>query len=380
MKKPVIKSNRELRIVRGLIRKEMAGPLKRHEEERRRKLLLQLNNTQKAEAKSAKEISRKIAVFRFKHSKAINAAVISRPEFPQLYIDQRLSALRSTPIHSNRANSEHIIDYATPEGRAELGRELAEILGAMQRERTIPEPQIVTCPSTILVGHMHTITGKDLSQCNIRINCSGRISVITHSSSDTAIVFEIPETQGGIPFHAQAVLSVECIPRSRGKSMNVSVTIQPCFNLYTSVDSFSDQDSEVNPFPYRNKIYPTSNLLPELYELLPVVSTHYPDVPGLSVDIHSSEHGILGIGTDGVPDVSILSGPNVTPELQLPNTWDWSRTRLSAEVEITDDASYNFTVHSTFFICVPLGFSAGDWQLSSRIPWDAALVEQFWPR
>jgi hypothetical protein len=208
-------------------------------------------------------------------------------------------------------------------------------------------PRITSCPDIIQVGYNYTIIGVNFGDTagKMEIRISDDAHMITPSIdswSNNAILFNVPDNTGGISFEAAARI---IITHADGppKTSSKSITINPISDLYTCIDSYSDEGHN-NPFAgYARKVTLKSFQLPSCYRRW--------DNQNLT------ERGLL-LKTASCTYGSLESEPSFSH-----TAMNVSGNRLQTVVSVKDDWHYCYQITAEFYILVPQGFDTGSWSI-----------------
>jgi len=362
---------RDLLALGKLAEKELAGAVKRYHEERRRLLEDQIRASARAPLEANRDLARKIARFRFKHSTKINEALFSNPKFLPRFIDQHFGGGPTGPFDRRRGDSfgdgigNPFGDWpGDPKDNPRLG-EFVMTIKVLEKYFNIQpptidpsmfkKPHILSYPSILSIAEdiEHTITGTlfgaSPGSLYITITNTGmRIDPIVLYWSDTAIMLQMPTNVAGVPFHAHGKLTVM---NADGYSDNVSVTVEPLDYISTADASYSEagkKTTAVGPdwwYDYEKTITLKSPRLPQEYKLFnaPSILT----APGVALDIVNNSY--VPADLESPASFSLVAGPYE------------SENCLQVKVKITDDWYWDYTLHARFVIIVPKGYSAQGW-------------------
>jgi hypothetical protein len=362
----------QLLTVEELSKKVLAGALRRYHEEHLRLLKNQISESIKASRKADGDLSKKIAEFQFKHSKKINAALLSSPKFLPRFIDQNLSGEPGDPSgggpgdpfgggpgdpfgdwRGNPKDNPRWDEFVTT---VKVLGNYFEISPPFDFDPlALVRPIIISYPTTLNVSdNYYTITGTRFGaspgSIYITITDTGlRINLAVIQWSDTAITFLIPTSVSGVPFHSEGQLTVQ---NSDGYNASVRVIVEPLTTLYFYVDSFSESGQEYRAIPpgpdwwytYEKEISLTSPTLPQEYELF-----QNSNLPAAGLNFYIASYNSLPGGIESQASVSLLAGPYE------------SGNCLQVNVKVTDDWYWDYTVSACFYIIAPHGYSAQGW-------------------
>jgi hypothetical protein len=151
-------------------KQELAGALQRRQARRLRLNIEQIRESFESSRKTDVDLAKKIAAFRFKHSKEINAAVLADPRFLPRFIEEYQSAASGKPMRGGPGrpitggftrSSEYLLRFDV------IGKALADYYCQTVSNPLVDSmPFILSCPSTLRVGDasLVTVTGESLEQ------------------------------------------------------------------------------------------------------------------------------------------------------------------------------------------------------------------------
>ena len=328
----------QLKLLRAKAKEELSAPMAIHSEAVHEATITRVMESDQRSYAANKKRCDRIAEFRFENAEDITK-----------YLIMDISNFPNTIENDLKNWKDHFVDFGKLDIDPRMvgdARMMDEMLGEFHHF-VLDCPRITSCPDIIQVGYNYTIIGVNFGDTagKMEIRISDDAHMITPSIdswSNNAILFNVPDNTGGISFEAAARI---IITHADGppKTSSKSITISPISDLYTCIDSYSDEGHN-NPFAgYAREVTLKSFQLPSCYRRW---DNQNLTERGLLLKTASCTYGCL----ESEPSFS-HTAMNV------------SGNRLQTVVSVKDDWHYCYQITAEFYILVPQGFDTGSWSI-----------------
>lgn len=358
-----------LQTLQKLAKKEFSSIQKKSHKENIRLVKNFISVSYESLRKASEEKTNMLAEFRFKHSKEINAVVLSNPKSISKFIEQVLICKPGGPkekmIKEQKENKGGFQIDSYKEYTTQLIRELLleypnVYISLLDRLKYL-YPLFTTYDIVFNVEstNLYTINGirfgTNPGSLSFTIKDTGmQVNAIIINWRDDAITFHFPQNLSGIPFHSEAFLTV-C--NTNGYSNSTSVVLEPVCDVYFSSDSSEDSGSKYLAIPpgpdwwytYEKVISLYSPPLPQEYDFF---NSSILTALSLNLNLTTKSYSIPE-GIESEASMSLCSD-----SIYLYNN------QMGANVIVTDDWYWDYVLEATFFITVPKGYSCPGWTKS----------------
>lgn len=329
----------KLSALRETSRKEVGEGLRAHRDRMRRESAQQLEQALRAAYGLEQEQARAIAQFRFDHSEAIVELESRDPSSVA-----RIAGRHGDVPFDDRGLHEFVQTLRTLQ---ELGIALPD------REEAPPpnSPVITSCPESLTVGHEYTLLGRLFGETRGILHldvtgCPDRIQPRILSWSGTAVRFQIADSVGQIPYHANGLLTLRRAQAAGASGSwtddpdtRIAVTVEPLEDLHSCRAESSDSGTEAPWYVYDTVVELESAPLPQEYRIF--------ESPGLLTSaglyvqlVNHSSHLLQPSGSE----FELVGGP-----VEVGGA-------LRAWVRVTDAWHWDYTLSVDFYILVPQGY------------------------